>query len=183
MCVPVHDGVKGVPWFKGGHECGWVVPELLIGEPSDRPTLELVQPSIGGLVSPEEERRAIVKTLEGANIWSRVTGGGIQVREYARTLAEDPTALEVVTKAMVSYVRWVQEKYPALTHVKYGALRTFANQRSQYSRHGKSFTQITRWTARTSHHHSDQLQSSWHSTLLGSSISPQNLLAEVSWSR
>jgi hypothetical protein len=43
MFVPVHDGVKSVPWFKGNHECGWKAPKLLQGEPDGRPTLELVQ--------------------------------------------------------------------------------------------------------------------------------------------
>jgi hypothetical protein len=135
MYVPVHNGVKGVPWFKGVHECGWAIPQMLIREPSDRNTLEIVQPSIGGLVS-SEERRAIVRTLEGSNIWSRVTGGGIQKTEYAKNLIDDPAALAVVKKAMESYVKQVQEKYPALIHVKYGALRTFPNQELQYSRHG-----------------------------------------------
>jgi hypothetical protein len=135
MYVPVHNGVKGVPWFQGAHECGWAVPHMLVGEPSDRNTLEIVQPSTGGLVT-SEERRAIVRTLEGSNIWSRVTGGGIQKREYAKNLINNPAALAVVTKVMESYVKQVQKKYPALIHVKYGALRTFPNQESQYSRHG-----------------------------------------------
>ena len=136
MFVPVEDGIKGVPWFPvKAHECGWAVPTLQVGQPSDRNTLELFQPSTGELVTPKE-RCAIAKTLEGSNIWSRVTGGGIRKREYAQNLSGDPTALAVVTKAMKPYVKEVQNKYPALTHVKYGALRTFPDQGSQYSRHG-----------------------------------------------
>jgi hypothetical protein len=104
-------------------------------EPSDRNMLEIMQPSTGGLVT-SEERRAIVRTLEGSNIWSRVTGGGIQKREYAKNLINDPAALAVVTKVVESYVKQVREKHPALIHVKYSALRTFPNQESQYSRHG-----------------------------------------------
>jgi hypothetical protein len=73
--------------------------------------------------------------LEDANIWSRLTGGGIRRREYAKDLVNHPLALAVITKAMKSYVGQVQEKYPSLTHVKYGALRTFPNERSQYLRH------------------------------------------------
>jgi hypothetical protein len=62
MFIPVHNGVKSVPWFKGNHECGWTAPKLLQGEPDSRPTLELVQPSqcSGGLVSTQE-RESIVK--------------------------------------------------------------------------------------------------------------------------
>jgi len=136
MFVPVEDGIKGVPWFPGAaHECGWAVPKLQVGQPSDRNTLELFQPSTGGLVSPKE-RRAITTTLEGSNIWSSVTGGGVRKREYAKNLSDDPAALTVVTKAMKPYVKEVQDKYPALIHVKYGALRTFPAQESQYSRHG-----------------------------------------------
>jgi hypothetical protein len=136
MFVPVHGGVKSVRWFKGNHECGWKAPKLLQGEPDGRPTLELVQPSqcSGGLVSTQE-RELIVKMLESADIWGKLTGGGIKMREYAQTLASDSFSLSVVMMAMKPYVQHVQEKYPSLVHVKYGALRTFPNQKSQYSRH------------------------------------------------
>jgi hypothetical protein len=138
MCVPVHNGVKSVPWFKGEHECGWEVPQLLLGEPDGCPMLELVQPSqcSGGLVSPQE-RCLIVETLEVVGIWSKVTGGGIRQREYAKTLADDSFALLVVTKAMKPYVQHVQERYPSLIHIKYGALRTFPHKNSYHSRHGQ----------------------------------------------
>jgi hypothetical protein len=129
--------VKSVPWFKGEQECGWEVPQLLLREPDGRPTLELVQPSqcSGGLVSPQE-RRSIVETLEVTGIWSKMTRGGIRQREYTKTLADNSFALSVVTKAMKLYVQHVQERYPSLIHIKYGALRTFPHKKSQYSRHG-----------------------------------------------
>jgi hypothetical protein len=45
-------------------------------------------------------------------------------------------ALSVVEKAIEPYVQHVQVKYPALTHVTYGALRTFPHEKLQYPRHG-----------------------------------------------
>ncbi len=57
------------------------------------------------------------------------------MREYAQTLASDSFSLFVVMKAIETYVQHVQENYPSLVHVKYGALRTFPNQKLQYSRH------------------------------------------------
>jgi hypothetical protein len=137
MCIPVHDGVKSVSWFKGEHECGWEVPQLLLGEPNSRPTLELVQPSqcSGGLISPQE-RHLIVEMLEVAGIWSKVIGRGIRQREYAKTLADNSFVILVLTKAMKLYVQHLQERYPSLIHIKYGALRTFPHEKSQYSRHG-----------------------------------------------
>jgi hypothetical protein len=136
MFVPTYEGVKSIPWFQGNHECGWKAPQLLQGKPDGRPTLELVQPSqcLGGLVS-NEERESIVKVLEHANIWGKLTGGGIKKREYAKNLAGNADSLLAVRKAMEPYVRHVQNKYRALVHVKYGALRTFANQKSQYLQH------------------------------------------------
>jgi len=104
MIIPTYEGVESNPVFEGNHECGWKAPQLLQGEPDDRPTLELVQPSQckGGLVS-NEVRESVVKVLEHANIWGKLTGGGINRREYTKNLAGDADSLSAVKKAMEPY--------------------------------------------------------------------------------
>jgi len=136
MNVPVYEGVKSIPYFTGEHLCGWNAPLLLRGEPSNRPTLELVQPSYDSrMLVLKQDRVELKKKLEQADIWRKVTGGGRGKREYAQALYGNPDALSAVEKAMKPYIQLVQEKYKALTEVKLGALRTFPNEGSQYSRH------------------------------------------------
>ena len=58
------------------------------------------------------------------------------MREYAPNLSDYPRIHAQVEKAMTWYVKYIQKMYPTLIHIKYGAIRTKPNEKSQYSRHG-----------------------------------------------
>jgi hypothetical protein len=52
-----------------------------------------------------------------------------------KNLSKFPDLKTRVATAMMWYVRYVQVTYPALKHVKYGALETAPQEGSQYRRH------------------------------------------------
>jgi hypothetical protein len=96
----------------------------------NRPPFILVQPSdtIGSLTLLSE-RLSLIEVLKGdENIWNGFTGGGDRMREYAPNLSDYPEIHAQVEKAMTWSVKYIQKMYPALIHIKYGAIKTKPNE-------------------------------------------------------
>jgi hypothetical protein len=137
MYVPHLDGVGQWPYFTSTHQCGWEVPRLLLGERDDRTPFNLVQPSHGtGALTSPATRAALIKVLEEEDgIWENVTRGGAGKRKYAVNLHKLPEVKAKVEEAMSWYIDYVKHQYPALCHIKVGALKTSPNKISQYKQH------------------------------------------------
>jgi hypothetical protein len=93
-----------------------------------------VQPSHGtGALTSPATRAALIKGLEEEDgIWRNVTGEGARKRKYTVNLHILPEVKAKVEEAMSWYVEFVKHQYPALCHVKVGALKTSLNEISQY---------------------------------------------------
>ncbi len=134
MYVPHLAGIGQWPYFTSTHQCGCGVPRLLLRERDNRTPFNLVQPNHGtGALTSPAVRAALIKVLkEEDGIWGNVTGGGAGKRKYAVNLHKFPEIKAKVEEAMSWYVDYVKQQYPALCHIKVGALKTSPNKISQY---------------------------------------------------
>jgi hypothetical protein len=99
-----------------------------------RPYLETMSPSPDS-VDDFVLLQSVLVLLRAFSGWRFLSGGGGGDRFYARQESFSPALFAQVEKAMRPYVTWVQSKYPKLTYVRFGVLKTAAHGLSQFKYH------------------------------------------------
>lgn len=114
-----------------------------MGTKDFRPALEMISPTI---LSPEmmntEKRKAIIDLINSKSDWSGLNGSIFHdnsLRRFVLDLVLNTQAHSVVKRVMKSFIDHVQDRYPSLVYVKYGAIKSLPGCPSQFKGHMNKF--------------------------------------------
>lgn len=136
------DGEEDLVYFEKDHECTDenegeenVPTKVIVHVPDDRPPLTITNRCMPYYGLSDEKIKSLSKRLEDANGWEPLTGNTNRDRWYFPTLSDNKDLYGEIEQAMAWYVSQIQRRYPGLTIIKYGAIKSAPNAKSQYDGH------------------------------------------------
>ena len=109
-----------------------------LGLPDNRPSFSVINPALPTYGLDKSSIASIIRDLEEGGGWAPLTGRSNRVlgdRWYYPDMIENDELYNKVSRHLSWYVRHIQRIYPALTVLKFGALKSAPNAKSQYEGH------------------------------------------------